>query len=71
MTWSRAWIPYGRYWSSPFSRWQGGLAGQHSLKLAAQVGAAAFAGFSSLLGFLIVFRTSQSYSRYWDGCLRP
>eukprot|EP00747_Dinoflagellata_sp_TGD_P058141 gnl/TRDRNA2_/TRDRNA2_150986_c0_seq2.p1 gnl/TRDRNA2_/TRDRNA2_150986_c0~~gnl/TRDRNA2_/TRDRNA2_150986_c0_seq2.p1 ORF type:complete len:377 (-),score=55.87 gnl/TRDRNA2_/TRDRNA2_150986_c0_seq2:234-1280(-) len=29
---------------------------------------AAYAGFASLLGFLLVFRTSQSYSRYWEGC---
>mmetsp|Transcript_49295 Transcript_49295/g.117286 ORF Transcript_49295/g.117286 Transcript_49295/m.117286 type:complete len:642 (+) Transcript_49295:154-2079(+) len=28
----------------------------------------AFAGFSFLVGFLIVFRTSQAYSRFWDGC---
>ena len=45
MTWSRAYVPYGRYWSSPFARWQGSLAGQHSLKLAAQVGASAFASW--------------------------
>merc|ERR1740129_2684905 len=24
--------------------------------------------FSFLVGFLIVFRTSQSYSRFWDAC---
>ena len=30
-------IPYGAYWSSPFARWQGALANQHSLKLAAEV----------------------------------
>jgi len=32
-------IPYGAYWSTPFCRWQGSFAGQHSIKLAAQVGA--------------------------------
>lgn len=30
-----AWIPYGRYWSSPFARWQGTLAEEHALSLAA------------------------------------
>eukprot|EP00747_Dinoflagellata_sp_TGD_P129853 gnl/TRDRNA2_/TRDRNA2_174750_c1_seq4.p1 gnl/TRDRNA2_/TRDRNA2_174750_c1~~gnl/TRDRNA2_/TRDRNA2_174750_c1_seq4.p1 ORF type:complete len:514 (+),score=69.52 gnl/TRDRNA2_/TRDRNA2_174750_c1_seq4:84-1625(+) len=30
--------------------------------------AAAYTGFSSLLGFLVVFRTSQSYNRHWEGC---
>lgn len=27
-----------------------------------------WAGFSSLLGFLVVFRTSQGYARFWSGC---
>jgi len=31
----KSWIPYGGYWSTPFCRWQGGLAEQHSMKLAA------------------------------------
>lgn len=25
-------------------------------------------GFTSLVGFLIVFRTSQGYNRFWEGC---
>merc|ERR1712216_321664 len=24
--------------------------------------------FSSLVGFLIIFRTSQAYARFWEGC---
>lgn len=28
---------------------------------------AAYAGFSFVVGFLLVFRTSQAYSRFWDG----
>jgi len=28
----------------------------------------AWSGFSFLVGFLIVFRTSQAYARFWDGC---
>mmetsp|Transcript_17007 Transcript_17007/g.53448 ORF Transcript_17007/g.53448 Transcript_17007/m.53448 type:complete len:505 (+) Transcript_17007:147-1661(+) len=28
----------------------------------------AWTGFSMLVGFLIVFRTSQAYSRFWEGC---
>jgi predicted membrane chloride channel (bestrophin family) len=28
----------------------------------------AWGGFSFLVGFLVVFRTSQAYSRFWDGC---
>ncbi len=30
-------IPFGAYWSTPFSRWQGALANLHSVKLAAHV----------------------------------
>lgn len=30
-----AYIPYGAYWSTPFTRWQGSLSELHSLKLAA------------------------------------
>lgn len=29
---------------------------------------AAWGGFTFAVGFLIVFRTSQSYNRFWDGC---
>eukprot|EP00971_Amphidinium_carterae_P108138 2140811-Amphidinium_carterae.1 len=28
----------------------------------------AWAGFNFLVGFLVVFRTSQAYTRFWDGC---
>jgi len=28
----------------------------------------AWSGFSVLVGFLVVFRTSQAYNRFWDGC---
>jgi acetyl-CoA acetyltransferase family protein len=30
-------VPYGCYWSTPFVKWQGSLAQQHPVKLAAQV----------------------------------
>lgn len=30
-------IPYGAYWSTPFSRWQGAFSGLHSLRFAAHV----------------------------------
>jgi len=31
-------IPYGAYWTTPFSRWQESLSRQHSIELTAQVG---------------------------------
>jgi len=34
---SRAFIPYGLYWSTPFAKWQGALAHLHSVKLAANI----------------------------------
>lgn len=36
---THAFVPHGAYWSTPFCRWQGSLAGVSSLELAAQVGA--------------------------------
>ena len=36
MTWTCE-IPYGAYWSTPFAKWQGSLAGLHSMKFAAHV----------------------------------
>lgn len=35
MSFERSYIPYGFYWSTPFSKWQGSLAGLHPLKLVA------------------------------------
>jgi len=39
----RAEIPYGCYWSTPFTRWQGSLANLHSLEFAAHVARAELA----------------------------
>lgn len=35
MQFDRVFIHYGAYWTSPFCRWQGGLSGEHPLKLLA------------------------------------
>ena len=37
MSFEKAFIPYGAYWSSPFCRWQGSLGEINSIKLAAGV----------------------------------
>jgi acetyl-CoA acetyltransferase len=37
-------IPYGAYWSTPFSRWQMSFAGLHSIRFAAATAADVFAG---------------------------
>jgi hypothetical protein len=42
MRFEKSFIPYGGYWSTPFCKWQGSLASQHSVDLAAQ---AAWAGW--------------------------
>ncbi len=36
MKFDKAYIPYGGYWSSPYSRWQGSMGHLHPMKLAAQ-----------------------------------
>jgi acetyl-CoA acetyltransferase family protein len=40
MRFENVFLPYGAWWSTPFCRWQGSLAGEHPLKLAARCGAA-------------------------------
>lgn len=39
MRFENVFIPYGRYWCTPFCRWQGALAGEHPLRLLARCGA--------------------------------
>ena len=38
MQFSKAYVPYGGYWSTPFSKWQMSLQSIHPLKLAGEVG---------------------------------
>jgi acetyl-CoA acetyltransferase family protein len=38
-----SYVPYGAYWSTPYARWQGGLAHLHSLEFAAHVAKAELA----------------------------
>ncbi|UCC79849.1 MAG: thiolase family protein [Candidatus Zixiibacteriota bacterium] len=35
MAFSKSYIPYGGYWSSPYAKWQGSFANMHALELAA------------------------------------
>ncbi|MFX0147576.1 MAG: thiolase family protein [Candidatus Hodarchaeota archaeon] len=37
MTFKNAYIPYGQYWSTPFSRWQGSFQNLHAIKFAAEI----------------------------------
>jgi acetyl-CoA acetyltransferase family protein len=39
----KVYVPYGGYWSTPFSKWQGSLAHLHAIKLAADVAKRALA----------------------------
>ncbi|ANM30322.1 acetyl-CoA acetyltransferase [Acidobacteria bacterium Mor1] len=38
MKFDNAFIPYGGYWSTPFTKWQGSLSNSHAVELAAQAG---------------------------------
>jgi acetyl-CoA acetyltransferase len=38
MAFKNVFIPYGAYWSSPFSRWQGSFANLHAIELAGETG---------------------------------
>jgi acetyl-CoA acetyltransferase len=37
MSFDKVYIPYGGYWSTPFCRWQGSFANQHSIEFAADI----------------------------------
>jgi acetyl-CoA acetyltransferase family protein len=37
MAFEKVYIPYGGYWSTPFCRWQGSFANQHSMVFAAEI----------------------------------
>lgn len=37
MQFDKSYIPYGGYWSSPFSKWQGSFANLHAIEFAAEV----------------------------------
>ncbi|MFH2008036.1 MAG: thiolase family protein [bacterium] len=61
MTFSKVFIPYGAYWSTPFCKWQGSFSSQHPIKFAAQIaqraleerGIAAKAFDSACLGWTV------------------
>jgi acetyl-CoA acetyltransferase len=38
MAFEDSYIPYKGYWSTPFCRWQGSIANQHSIKFAGEIG---------------------------------
>lgn len=43
MSFSKSYIPYGAYWTTPFCRWQGSFSSINSIKLAGQVAASVLA----------------------------
>ncbi len=69
---TKAFIPYGAYWSSPFVRWQGSFAHHHSVRLAAEVAAEALAarkldpkGFDGVFLGLTVPQRQSFYGAPW------
>lgn len=66
---TKAFVPYKGYWSSPFSRWQGMLANQDSIDLAAAATKKFFdlRGYSPELFDGIVFGTTIPQKRWFYG----
>ncbi len=72
MKFEKAFVPYGGYWSTPFARWQGSLAGVHPVKLAGEVAARVLAErgidageFDSLFFGMTVPSKSSFYAAPW------
>ena len=63
-----AYVPYGSYWSTPFVKWQGSLATQHPLKLAAACGKQVFEAkgvdVKSLSSLVLGFTVPSKHSFY-------
>ncbi|MEZ5988770.1 MAG: thiolase family protein [Planctomycetota bacterium] len=68
MTLAKAFIPYGAWWSSPFCRWQGSLAGENSVQLAARATQAFLAdrgiATETFDGLALGFTVPQKHSFY-------
>ena len=76
MALKNAYVPYGAYWSTPFCRWQGSLAGYHALELAGQVGERFLAdkgiapdSFDALFLGMTVAQKSSFYGAPWLAAL--
>ena len=52
---SKAYIPYKGYYSSPFSRWQGSMANENSIELAAGTAKRWLAEKNGVQKFLIIY----------------
>ncbi|MDI7268936.1 MAG: thiolase family protein, partial [Myxococcota bacterium] len=72
MAFEKAFIPYGGYWSTPFCRWQGGFAGLHSLRFAAETAVRALGerkipvdAFETLVLGMTVPQKSSFYGAPW------
>ncbi|MBI5480194.1 MAG: thiolase family protein [Deltaproteobacteria bacterium] len=63
-----AYVPYGGYWSTPFVKWQGALASQHPLKLAAACAQTALAARTidprALTSMVLGFTVPSKHSFY-------
>jgi len=68
MQFTKAYIPYGAYWSTPFCKWQGRFGHLHSLKFAAEVASKALAERSIsadvLDGLFLGMTVPQQHSFY-------
>jgi len=68
MRFERSYVPYGAYWSTPFTKWQGSLAGHHALTLAAQAARKALAArdlpVAALDGVVLGLTVPQKHTLY-------
>ncbi len=68
MRFERSYVPYGAYWSTPFTKWQGSLANFHALTLAAQAARKALAArdvpIAALDGVVLGMTVPQKHTLY-------
>jgi acetyl-CoA acetyltransferase family protein len=72
MLYKNVYIPYGRYWSTPFCRWQGSFQNLHAVKFAGEMGKKFLQesglppnGFDELIFGITIPQTSIFYGAPW------
>ncbi|MDH5506791.1 MAG: thiolase family protein, partial [Anaerolineae bacterium] len=72
MSLEKVYIPYGGYWSTPFTKWQGSFSSLHPLKFAAEAAGKALAeraisvdGFTSLYSGMTIPAKHALYASPW------
>ncbi len=76
MAFSKSYVPYGGYWTTPYAKWQGSFANLHALKLAAETARKFFElrkidpkGFDNMYLGMTIPQLSSFYGGPWTAAM--